>query len=150
MYGMVQNGTIDGTMLMERGAQYALPVLAMEVLPDVVTGILFAVLISATMSSASSNLLAAGSIFTNDIYNQYLNKNAADGKLLKMVRYTMYVVSAFSLLMAVMNVSDIITLLMFSFTLRAGGAFIPYIVGHVWEKASPAGSLASLFQQYKE
>ncbi|MBT2641040.1 sodium:solute symporter family protein [Bacillus sp. ISL-41] len=145
MYGMVENGQIDGTMLMERGAQYALPVLAMEVLPDVVTGILFAALISATMSSASSNLLAAGSIFTNDIYHQYINKDAADGKLLKMVRYTMYVVSAFALLTAIWNVSDIITLLMFSFTLRAGGAFIPYVLGHIWEKASPAGSLASLF-----
>jgi solute:Na+ symporter, SSS family len=145
MYGMVENGQIDGAMLMERGAQYALPVLAMEVLPDVVTGILFAALISATMSSASSNLLAAGSIFTNDIYHQYINKDAADGKLLKMVRYTMYVVSGFALLTAIWNVSDIITLLMFSFTLRAGGAFIPYVLGHVWEKATPAGSLASLF-----
>ncbi|WP_210367258.1 sodium:solute symporter family protein [Bacillus sp. REN3] len=145
MYGMVENGAIDGGMLMEKGAQYALPVLAVEVLPDVVTGILFAALISATMSSASSNLLAAGSIFTNDIYHQYINKNAPDKKLLRMVRYTMYVVGGLSLVTAIWNVSDIISLLMFSFTLRAGGAFIPYVVGHIWEKASPAGSLASLF-----
>ncbi len=33
---------------------------------------------------------------------------------------------------------------MFSFTLRAGGAFFPYIVGHYWKKASTAGALASV------
>jgi Na+/proline symporter len=45
---------------------------------EVVTGILCAALISATISSASSNLLAEGPIFTNDIYHQYINKNAHD------------------------------------------------------------------------
>ena len=33
---------------------------------------------------------------------------------------------------------------MFSFTLRAGGAFIPYIIGHFWERATAAGSMVSL------
>lgn len=33
---------------------------------------------------------------------------------------------------------------MFSFTLRAGGAFIPYILGHYYKKASKAGAISSL------
>ncbi|SIT73462.1 sodium:solute symporter family protein [Edaphobacillus lindanitolerans] len=144
MYGMVQNGLIDGTVMANQGANYALPLMAVEVLPSFVVGMLFAALISATMSSASSNLLAAGSIFTNDIYSQYFNKNADDKHLLKMIRWTMFVVCGLSLFIAVANFTDIITLLVFSFTLRAGGAFIPYLVGHFWKRATAAGSMTSL------
>ncbi|MEL3972064.1 sodium:solute symporter family protein [Rossellomorea oryzaecorticis] len=145
MYGMVQNGLIDGSIIAEQGARYALPVMAMEVLPPVVVGILFAALISATMSSASSNLLAAGSIFTNDIYHPYIKKSATDKELLKMIRWTMILVSGLSYAIAVFDFANLITLLMFSFTLRAGGAFLPYLIGHFWERATAAGSMASLF-----
>ena len=62
LYGMVQNGTIDSTILSQYSGEYALPVMAMEVLPSFVIGILFAALISATMSSASSDLMAAASV----------------------------------------------------------------------------------------
>ncbi|WNS76460.1 sodium:solute symporter family protein [Bacillus sp. DTU_2020_1000418_1_SI_GHA_SEK_038] len=144
MYGMVQNGIIDESIMTERGANYALPLMALEVLPSYVVGILFAALISATMSSASSNLLAAGSIFTNDIYKPYLKKTATDAEQLKMIRWTMVIVCGLSLAIAVFNFADIITLLMFSFTLRAGGAFIPYLIGHIWERATAAGSMTSL------
>lgn len=41
------------------GARYALPVLAMEVMPSVICGLLFAGIISATMSSSDSDLLGA-------------------------------------------------------------------------------------------
>ncbi|SEA35675.1 solute:Na+ symporter, SSS family [Thalassobacillus cyri] len=144
MYGMVQNGLIDGSIIAEQGARYALPVMAVEVLPSVVVGILFAALISATMSSASSNLLAAGSIFTNDIYHPYIKKNATDKELLKMVRWTMLLVSGLSYAIAVFDFANLIALLMFSFTLRAGGAFLPYVVGHFWERATATGSMTSL------
>jgi SSS family solute:Na+ symporter len=33
---------------------------------------------------------------------------------------------------------------MFSFTLRAAGAFFPYVMGHYWKKSSTAGAIASL------
>ena len=33
---------------------------------------------------------------------------------------------------------------MFAFTLRAAGAFFPYVLGHYWKGASPAGTIASL------
>jgi SSS family solute:Na+ symporter len=33
---------------------------------------------------------------------------------------------------------------MFSFTLRAAGAFFPYVIGHYWKKSSTAGAIASL------
>src|SRR5690606_15542912 len=90
--GMVNNGTIDAALLASRGENFSLPIMALTVLPSAVTGILFAALISATMSSASSDLLAAGSLFTNDIYKVYINKGANDERLLKVTKIAMVVV----------------------------------------------------------
>lgn len=143
-FSMVQNGIMDGTEILANGARYVLPTIAMQTMPPVLVGLLFAGLISATMSSADSDLLGAGSIFANDIYKIYINKNADDKKILRVARLSMIFVSLISLFIALANTASIITVLMFSFTLRAGGAFFPYIIGHYWKKASTAGAMASV------
>lgn len=100
----------------EVGARYALPVLAMKTMPAIICGLLFAGIISATMSSSDSDLLGAGSIL----------------------------VGAASMFIALFNTQSIVTILMFCFTLRAAGSFFPYVMGHYWKKASTAGTVASL------
>ena len=141
---MVDKGIIDGTLIVENGMRYVLPTLAVQLMPPILVGILFASLISVTMSSASSDLLAAGSIFANDIYKRYFKKDSSSDNILKITRYSMIIVGIFSLLIALTNTSSIISVLMFSFTLRAGGACLPYILGHFWKKSSPSGAIASL------
>lgn len=141
---LVSNNLIDASAIMEHGARYALPTLAIQTMPSVIVGILFAGIISATMSSADSNLLGAGSIFGNDIYKIYLNKKATEDQILKVTRLGMIIIALLSTLVALANTGAIITVLMFSFTLRAGGSFVPYIVGHYWKRASAAGALASI------
>ncbi|MBL4889849.1 MAG: sodium:solute symporter family protein [Candidatus Lindowbacteria bacterium] len=143
-YSMVQTGALDPTLIEANGARYVLPTMASQVLPPILVGGLFAALISATMSSADSDLLAAGSIFSNDIYRIYINPNATDAQVLKVTRWTMVAVGFLSLLVALMNWKDMVTVLMFSFALRAGGEFIPYVIGHYWKKATPAASLSSI------
>ena len=46
--------------------------------------------------------------------------------------------------MALFNTGSIVSLLMFCFTLRAAGAFFPYVLGHYWKGASTAGTIAAL------
>ena len=140
---LVNMGKVSSEMVLERGARYSLPVLAVHTMPAVIVGFLFSGIISATMSSADSDLLGAGSIFGNDIFKQYINKDASDKQVMKVTQITMVIVGAFSLVVA-MNATSIIDLLMFSFTLRAAGAFFPYVVGHYWKKASASGAIASL------
>ncbi len=144
-YSMVQSGLIDGSIIAEQGEKYVLPLLALEVMPSWLVGVVFAALISATMSSADSDLLAAGSIFANDIYRKIIRKNASDPEVLKITRWTMVFVAILAMAIALTHSESLITILMFSFTLRAGGAFFPYVIGHYWKKASLAGALASLF-----
>ncbi len=126
------------------GARYALPVLAMEVMPSVICGLLFAGIISATMSSSDSDLLGAGSIFANDIYHAVLKPDATSEQVMRVTQIVMCIVGVASMFIALFNSSDLVNLLMFCFTLRAAGAFFPYVLGHYWTGASWAGTIASL------
>lgn len=141
---LVKENIISGEAIMANGARFALPTLAMQTMPSIVVGLLFAGIISATMSSADSDLLGAGSIFGNDIYKIYIKKDASDKQVLRTTQTAMFVIGVLALLVALFNKGSIIGLLMFSFTLRAGGSFIPYLLGHYWKKASWAGTIASL------
>lgn len=141
---LVKSNIISGEAILANGARYVLPSLAIQTMPAIIVGLLFAGIISATMSSADSDLLGAGSIFSNDIYKQYIKKDASDATVLKVTKTTMFIIGVVALLIALFNKGSIIGILMFSFTLRAGGSFIPYILGHYWKKASWAGTVASL------
>jgi SSS family solute:Na+ symporter len=143
-FSLLKLGHLDGSALDGGNLRYVLPVMASQVLPPVVTGLLFAGLISATMSSADSNLLAAGSIFSNDIYRVHMRPDASDAQVLKTTRVVMIVVAVLGLLVALLDVKDIVSLLMFSFTLRAGGIFIPYVLGHYWPEATARASVAAV------
>ena len=126
------------------GARYALPVLAMEVMPAIICGLLFSGIISATMSSSDSDLLGAGSIFANDIYKEVFKPSASDKEVMNVTKIVMCLVGIASMLIALFNTQNLITILMFCFTLRAAGSFFPYVLGHYWKKASTAGTIASL------
>lgn len=65
---LINMGKFSADKFASVGARYALPVLAMNTMPALICGLLFAGIISATMSSSDSDLLGAGSIFANDIY----------------------------------------------------------------------------------
>ncbi|MCH3917890.1 MAG: sodium:solute symporter family protein [Spirochaetia bacterium] len=123
--------------------RYALPALAITSMPALVCGILFAGIISATMSSADSDLLGAGSMFSNDIYHIFFRKKASQKEIMIVTKITMVIIGIFAFVVADVA-SNIITLLAFSFTLRAAGTFFPYVLGLYWKKASNAGCSASI------
>ena len=141
---LVNMGKLDSTVILQDGAKYALPYLAMAAMPAVIVGLLFSGIISATMSSADSDLLGAGSIFGNDIYKIYIKKDATSDDVMKVTKITMVLVGILGWVIAMTNTSNIINLLMFSFTLRAAGAFFPYVFGLYWNKSSLEGTIASL------
>lgn len=141
---LINMGAFDASLFNDVGSRYALPILAVHAMPPVICGILFAGVISATMSSASSDLLGAGSIFANDIYREFIKPTATDEEVMKVARLVMILSGLLSLLVALFNTSSIITILMFSFSLRAAGAFFPYVLGLYWKGSSFAGTIASL------
>ena len=141
---LINMGKLEESIILENGAYYALPHLAMKTMPVVIVGLLFSGIISATMSSADSDLLGAGSIFANDIYKIYIRKEASSDEVMRTTQITMVIVGVFGWFIAFTNTSSIISILMFSFSLRAAGSFFPYIFGLYWEESSEAGTIASL------
>ena len=141
---LINMGKFNAEDFADVGARYALPVLAMEAMPAVICGLLFAGIISATMSSSDSDLLGAGSIFANDIYRAVLKPDATSEDVMKVTKIVMAIVGVVSMFIALFNTSSLVNLLMFCFTLRAAGAFFPYVLGHYWTGASWAGTIASL------
>ena len=141
---LINMGKFNAEDFADVGARYALPVLAMEAMPALICGLLFAGIISATMSSSDSDLLGAGSIFANDIYRAVLKPDATSEEVMKVTKIVMAIVGVASMFIALFNTSSIVSLLMFCFTLRAAGAFFPYVLGHYWTGASLAGTIASL------
>ena len=141
---LINMGKFNAEDFADVGARYALPVLAMEAMPAVICGLLFAGIISATMSSSDSDLLGAGSIFANDIYRVVLKPDATSEDVMKVTKIVMAIVGVVSMFIALFNTSSLVNLLMFCFTLRAAGAFFPYVLGHYWTGASWAGTIASL------
>lgn len=141
---LINMGKFNAEDFADVGARYALPVLAMEAMPAIICGLLFAGIISATMSSSDSDLLGAGSIFANDIYHAVLKPDATSDEVMKVTKIVMGIVGVASMFIALFNTSGIVNLLMFCFTLRAAGAFFPYVLGHYWTGASWAGTIASL------
>ena len=115
-----------------------------NLVPPIILGLFFAGILSATMSSADSDIFGAASIFGNDIYRVYINKNATDIKTLEITQKSIVIVGLFAVLVALFNKKSVIDLLMLSFTLRAGGVFIPYILGHYWDNASAKGAFLSI------
>ena len=144
MLALINMGKFNAADFESVGARYAVPVLAMEVMPAIICGLLFSGIISATMSSSDSDPLGAGSIFANDIYKIVIKPEASDKEVMNVTKITMCIVGVASMFIALFNTQSLITILMFCFTLRAAGSFFPYVLGHYWGKASTAGTIASL------
>lgn len=141
---LINTGKFSAAQFESVGARYALPILAINTMPPIICGLLFAGIISATMSSSDSDLLGAGSIFANDIYKAVLKPDASSKSVMNVTKTVMCLVGITSMFIALFNTQSIVTILMFCFTLRAAGSFFPYVMGHYWKKASSAGTIASL------
>ena len=141
---LINMGVFSSDEFAAVGARYALPVLAVRTMPAIICGLLFAGIISATMSSSDSDLLGAGSIFANDIYRAILKPDASSKEVMCVTQCTMVVVSLIAMAAALFNPASLIAILTFAFTLRAAGTFFPYVLGHYWTGGSLAGTIASV------
>lgn len=126
------------------GMRYALPMLAIKYMPPVAAGLLFVGLLSATMSTIDASLLTCGAVVGLDIYKRYLKKDASDKQALGFIKIIMVLVSFICFIMALFNTRGILQLVRFSFTLKAATAFIPFVAGHYWKRASGIGAIASM------
>ncbi|MBR4678613.1 MAG: sodium/solute symporter [Bacteroidales bacterium] len=94
----IMNGNVDGTPIIDKLAGHlhgtigrsddAYPYLIRNFTPVVIKGLSFAALAAAVISSLASMFNSTSTLFTMDIYKQFINKNASETKLVNVGRMT--------------------------------------------------------------
>lgn len=124
-------------------ANNALATVSVELLPPLIAGLLLSGVISATLSSASGNLLAVASVYVKDIHPTVLKKSVKPENELKLSK-RLVVLSGVVAIGISLYSQAIIPLLVFAFTIRSTGPFAAYILGLLWDKVTPRAGLYSI------
>lgn len=105
--------------------------------PAIVTGIISAAIISATMSSADSNLLCMSTMLMNDIYLKYFKKGKelSDKQVIFTTRLCNVIFCVIAMLISLLGI-DIVTMNTFAFAIRCAGPFAAYGLGMVVPRAT--------------
>jgi SSS family solute:Na+ symporter len=124
-------------------SNYAFPFMATEVLPSAIGMIVLIAGLSATMSSASSDAIAAISIFLRDLYSLITGKMPAKENTLRYSRIGLIFINAAALLFS-LYATDIINYIQFMVSIIMSGLFVCSIMGKYWKRANWQGGIASL------
>ncbi|MEK4025695.1 sodium:solute symporter family transporter [Sporosarcina sp. FSL W7-1283] len=121
----------------------ALATVSVELLPPVIAGILLSGVISATLSSASGNLLAVASVYIKDVHRNLFKKELKDEAELKASRWIVVITGVGAIGISLFS-QQIIPLLVFAFTIRSTGPFAAYLLGLLVERVTKNAGLASI------
>jgi SSS family solute:Na+ symporter len=125
-------------------AQAALPTVVSELLSPFLGGIVLAAMLCAVMSSADTTLLSASTILTVDIIGRFRPADEQPG-VLPRSRWLIAGLGVVSLVVALL-LKNIITSMLFAYTVYTCGIILPVLAGFFKEKlkVTPAGALAAL------
>jgi len=122
-------------------SELALPMMALEVLPPFLVGLILAGVFAATMSTADSLILSCSSALTHDL----LPQNIEDTRLLKLGTG---IITAAALVWALLNKQSVFSLVIMAWS-GLGSAFAPLLIfkcfgGHPGKAASIGAVIAGL------
>ena len=113
----------------------ALPYLMMNKMTPVIGGIVLASIFAAILSTVSPIILAAGTMFTKDLYQKYINPDAPDKKVVFISRVATACAGIGCILLAIaLNGSKVLDIVYLAYTFR-GALFIILLYGIYWGKA---------------
>ena len=103
--------------------------------PSLITGLISAAIISATMSSADSNLLCLSTMVMNDIVKVYSKKEYTDLEVIKYTRVSNIIFAVLAMFISFAGI-NIITMNTFAFAIRCSGPFAAYGLGLILPRVS--------------
>ncbi len=117
-----------------------------EIFPGVISGILLSAVLAASMSTADSQLLAAASAFSSDVYQPVIRKNkASDKEMLWSGRIVVLAIAVFALVIASNPGSGTIMSLVSNAWGVFGAAFGPAIMLSLfWKRFNFSGAVAGI------
>jgi SSS family solute:Na+ symporter len=128
----------------EIASEQALPMVIKEVIPPFLGGIVLAALLCAVMSSADTCLLSASTILAVDVIKP-LKPSLDEKKILSLTRWGIVILGALSLVLA-WRLANVISSLLFAYTVYTAGITLPVIVGFFKNrlKVTSLGALAAV------
>ena len=103
--------------------------------PTIITGIVSAAIISATMSSADSNLLCMSTMIINDLFLPYSGKKLDGMKEVRATRICNIICCIVAVFISFFGI-NIVTMNTFAFAIRCAGPFAAYGLGLVIPRAT--------------
>lgn len=130
----------------EASGDNAFPILISKLLPPGMTGLIFAVLLAALMSTAASNLNSASTIWMRDLYQPFLVRNAKDRHYLNVGRFLTAAFVMFGIFFApvVTRFSGLYVAIQSFLTFIQGPNLALILIGVLWKRATGWGGLAGL------
>lgn len=112
--------------------------------PAFIAGIFLCAILAASMSTADSQLLAASSAVSQDIFKGLIKKNAEEKEIMIISRFTVFLIALIALLLSLNPNSSIFSLVSFAWS-GFGGTFGPLILLSLyWKRTTAPGSIAGL------
>lgn len=115
-----------------------------QMYPAFIAGIFLCAILAASMSTADSQLLAASSAVSQDIFKGLIKKDAEEKEVLNISRFVVFVIALIALLLSLNPNSSIFSLVSFAWS-GFGGTFGPLILlALYWKRTTAPGAIAGL------
>lgn len=139
LFGIV---VFSGTQVAD--PEKVMPMMATQLLPGWLAGILISGAIAAMMSTADSQLLVTTSAVAEDIYHNFINKKATEKKLVNVSRLITFCVGVAAFIIASQSKELVFTMVAFAWS-GLGAAFGPALLLSLWwRKTTREGILAGM------
>lgn len=116
-----------------------------DFMPAGVAGLILGGIFAASMSTASSMLLAASTLFVNDIYEPLASKRKdhSEQRSLKTIRVVTFAICALSLVVS-MLMNNIVNIMYLGGLFYSTAVFFPLIIGLFWRRATAPAAFCSM------
>lgn len=143
--GMIRAGVIDGNIDGERIIIEISKLLSTYgIFPALVAGIILSGILAATMSTADSQLLAASSSASQDIFISFFKVKLSPKKTMLIARASVILISVIGVLIALDENSSIFRVVSFAWA-GFGAAFGPLVLFSLfWKRTNKAGAIAGM------
>jgi SSS family solute:Na+ symporter len=137
-------GTIALVLLPDlQDPELALPRLILDLVPVGVSGLILAGFVSAMMSTADSALLAASTLFTNDVYRPFVHPDASEATSARVSRGCILVLGIVMISTAA-AIGNVVQALILAYDLLTGSIFVPVFGAFFWSRSTWQGALSSM------
>jgi len=126
-----------------KNPSFAFPHLALHLMPAGLAAIVIVAGISATLSSASSDAIAAVSVVLRDLYSLALGKMPSAKRVVFLSRISLVAISSFALLLATLS-NDIVGYITGMISILLSGLCVCALLGRFWSRYNWQGAIASL------